>query len=289
MSVREDAMKRKRELRLTGRGVLIGLLVATLFGGVAWASIPDSGGVFHGCYARSGGQLRLIDTSTDARCSKNEIPIDWNQRGPHGDPGPEGPAGPTGPQGPKGDKGDAGPQGPAGPAGPAGPQGPQGPQGSQGPEGAKGDQGDVGPQGAPGPTGDPGPTGPSGPAGPQGDTGSPGPPGPKGEKGDPGAGGAVGWAFLSSDGLVFTLEGSHDATAGSSICTTTGTIGCKFPVHFSADVSSCAVNATPDGDVGADFTAWVERLSPNDVNVHVVQTDSGGSVGWAGFSVTAFC
>ena len=86
---------------------------ALVAAGVAYATIPDSAGVIHGCYARSGGSLRVIDAGvTD--CNKSETSLNWNaqgQQGPQGQPGPQGPAGQQGP---------AGPQGPSGPQGPPG-------------------------------------------------------------------------------------------------------------------------------------------------------------------------
>ena len=114
---------------------LVGALAGSaLVGGVAWATIPDSGGVIHTCYSQSTGTWRPIDYPT-ARCKSGETQLDFNQRGVQGNPGPQGPPGP------KGDKGD---------------QGDQGLQGLQGPKGDKGDKGD---------TGDTGPVGPQGPSG----------------------------------------------------------------------------------------------------------------------------
>jgi hypothetical protein len=84
--------------------------------GVAYATIPDSSGAIHGCYARSGGSLRVID-ATVTNCKSGETSLDWNVQGQQGS------------------------QGPSGPVGPAGPQGPQGPIGSQGPAGAQGSSG----------------------------------------------------------------------------------------------------------------------------------------------------
>jgi hypothetical protein len=84
--------------------------------GVAYATIPDSGGVIHGCYSRSGGSLRVIDASV-TNCSKTETALDWNLQGQQG---PQGTNGAAGPQGPAGPQGAPGPQGPAGPAGPSG-------------------------------------------------------------------------------------------------------------------------------------------------------------------------
>ena len=39
-------------------------LVAAMLGGVALASIPDGSGLIHGCYAKKGGNLAVIDTAT---------------------------------------------------------------------------------------------------------------------------------------------------------------------------------------------------------------------------------
>lgn len=103
---------RTRRLALGGF-VLIGLL---LVGGVAYATIPDGSGVIHGCYARSGGSLRVIDAGV-TNCSSKETALDWNMAGVQG---------PAGPQGAPGPQGAAGPQGQPGPAGPTGPQGPSG-------------------------------------------------------------------------------------------------------------------------------------------------------------------
>ena len=117
-----------------GRSFVLGLVGGVfLAGGVAaFAAIPDSGGVIHGCYQKNVGNLRVIDSDDGDKCRPSEIAIQWSQTGP---------AGPVGPQGPKGDTG------PAGPAGPVGPVGPQGP---------KGDTGDTGPAGPAGPVGPPG-------------------------------------------------------------------------------------------------------------------------------------
>lgn len=68
------------------------LLVIALGAGVAYAAIPDAGGVIHGCFKKSGGDddddggngkgsLRVIDTDKGERCKKSETALDWNQRG----------------------------------------------------------------------------------------------------------------------------------------------------------------------------------------------------------------
>lgn len=82
--------------------VAIGALLAAA--GIAYATIPDNGGVYTACYLNSNGQVRLIDpslgsTSPLGHCTPNETQASWNQVGQQG------------PQGPKGDKGDPGTNG----------------------------------------------------------------------------------------------------------------------------------------------------------------------------------
>lgn len=136
-------------------GVVGGVAVASGVG-VAYASIPDAGGVFHACYNTANGRLRVIDpaaTGDKGKCTKFETAADWNVRGPAGppgvpgDPGATGPKGDTGSQGSKGADGFEGPPGRQGPPGPSGPTGAAGPTGPTGPAGAKGDTGPQGPAG----------------------------------------------------------------------------------------------------------------------------------------------
>jgi hypothetical protein len=86
------------------RLALITTVGLALAGGVAYATIPDSGGVIHACRLKGIGTLRAIDSDAGQKCSGLETELDWNQRGPQG---------PAGPQGPKGDKGDPGERGPS--------------------------------------------------------------------------------------------------------------------------------------------------------------------------------
>jgi hypothetical protein len=74
---------------------MIGSILFVVAGTIAFASIPDSVGVIHGCFKTQSGQLRVIDAAT-AQCSPSETAISWNQIGPQG---PQGPAGPQGPPG----------------------------------------------------------------------------------------------------------------------------------------------------------------------------------------------
>jgi hypothetical protein len=130
----------KRHARMTWITV-IGLGVAVLATGVAWATIPGSDGTIQGCYGKVGGVLRVIDPAKGEKCLSVEVPITWSQKGPKGDLGPSGAVGQAGP---KGEKGDPGIQGPAGA---------NGTNGVDGTDGAKGDRGMPGPAGPQGPSG----------------------------------------------------------------------------------------------------------------------------------------
>jgi hypothetical protein len=82
--------------------IVVGVVVAA---GVAKATIPDSGGVIHGCYKQSSGAMRVIDQGAGDACKSSETALDWSQQapaGPQGSQGPAGPAGGSGPQGPAG-------------------------------------------------------------------------------------------------------------------------------------------------------------------------------------------
>jgi hypothetical protein len=81
-----------RRRTLVAAVATVALLAA---GGIAYATIPDSAGVIHGCYQQATGALRVIDSATES-CRSTEAALSWNQTGP---PGPQGPAGPAGPQG----------------------------------------------------------------------------------------------------------------------------------------------------------------------------------------------
>src|SRR5947209_1303956 len=47
------------------------------------AAVPDANGVFHACYERSGGALRVVN-STKTACRLNGSPILWNRALPQG-------------------------------------------------------------------------------------------------------------------------------------------------------------------------------------------------------------
>jgi hypothetical protein len=71
------------------------LLAVAAGGGIAYATIPDSNGVIHGCYAARSGALRIIDDAAQT-CGKSETAIDWNRTGPQGSPGLRGQQGAPG-------------------------------------------------------------------------------------------------------------------------------------------------------------------------------------------------
>jgi hypothetical protein len=71
------------------------VLGAAALGGVAYAAIPSSSGVFTGCYAttngtvlnipHSKGDLRLVEPNE--ACRNYERRVTWNEEGPPGEPG----------------------------------------------------------------------------------------------------------------------------------------------------------------------------------------------------------
>jgi Collagen triple helix repeat (20 copies) len=112
--------------------------VGVAVGGIAYASIPDSKGVIHGCYRKTTGQLIVIDSGGKG-CEEGWTPLNWSQTGPTGAKGPTGPTGATGPKGATGATGPTGPKGATGPTGPTGPKGATGPSGPTGPTGPAAD------------------------------------------------------------------------------------------------------------------------------------------------------
>ncbi len=75
--------------------------VALAVGGVAYATIPDSGDRIHGCFnpvaaGKSGGtELKVVDSDV-ASCGKGQREVIWNQQGLPGAQGPQGPKGDPG-------------------------------------------------------------------------------------------------------------------------------------------------------------------------------------------------
>jgi hypothetical protein len=111
-----QARRRRRWL-----AVLVGAVLCLTAGGLAYASIPGSNGVIHGCYDARGA-LTVIDSS--ATCGSRLTPLNWNQTGPTGAVGPTGAAGATGDTGPTGATGATGVNGANGATGATGPAGP---------------------------------------------------------------------------------------------------------------------------------------------------------------------
>jgi hypothetical protein len=76
----------------TAAAVVTGALVGGV--GFAFASIPDGGGVVHGCYQNKGKAhaLKVIDSSVSAGCPSGYTALNWNQTGPQGLQGPAGPS-----------------------------------------------------------------------------------------------------------------------------------------------------------------------------------------------------
>lgn len=137
--------RRKTRSRATAVAGSIAACLVLLGGVVAFADIPGIDGVIHGCYSKSSGSLRVIDSA--ATCKGSETRISWNETGPQGPQGAEGAKGDVGEQG---EPGAPGPAGADGAAGPSGSQGEQGPAGPMGLTGTQGEQGATGPQGGPG-------------------------------------------------------------------------------------------------------------------------------------------
>lgn len=101
--------------------VAVGAVALAAMGGMAWATIPGSGGQIKGCYARTSGLLlgipyskgdvRVVDTAEN--CRSYETALTWSKTGPQGPVGPVGPQGAVGPVGPRGAVGPIGPAGSA--------------------------------------------------------------------------------------------------------------------------------------------------------------------------------
>jgi hypothetical protein len=79
------------------KGVLALVVAAALLaaGGIAYAAIPDGGGVYTACMLKNVGTIRLIDPSGPSgsllsHCTSFETQIQWNQKGQKGDAGANG-------------------------------------------------------------------------------------------------------------------------------------------------------------------------------------------------------
>jgi hypothetical protein len=104
---------RIRTLQMDRRGRVAVAAVAALAvsGGIAYASIPDAGGVIHACLLKNVGTIRVIDTAKSGlpgHCSNVETEITWNQKGQAGAPGAPGAQGAPGADGADGADGASG-------------------------------------------------------------------------------------------------------------------------------------------------------------------------------------
>src|SRR6516162_10984651 len=86
--------RRSMKIKTIAMAAAAGCVLAVGGGVTAYASIPDSGGVIHGCYNKGDGSLSVIDTSVVSTCPKGQNPLNWNQTGQQGPPGPPGQQGP---------------------------------------------------------------------------------------------------------------------------------------------------------------------------------------------------
>src|SRR5690242_1182955 len=73
-------------LRSLGLGLVIGIVVAGGVG-VAYAAIPDAGGVVHACYQNVSSPnkpVKLLNTSQRTTCPSGWSAVSWNQAGQPG-------------------------------------------------------------------------------------------------------------------------------------------------------------------------------------------------------------
>lgn len=95
-------------MRVTRLAVVVGgIVVAAAVAGLAYATIPSSGGIIYACYDNSSGELRLYDPDADTikSCGKKETSVFWSQTGPPGNEGPQGDPGAQGAPGLDGEPG----------------------------------------------------------------------------------------------------------------------------------------------------------------------------------------
>jgi len=73
---------RKLHPRLSYANVTATLALGAALAGSAIASIPGPGGTIKGCYKKSSGSLRVIDSAKS--CKSSEKALTWNTKGPAG-------------------------------------------------------------------------------------------------------------------------------------------------------------------------------------------------------------
>lgn len=59
------------------RAGLVAAVVGLAFIGIAFAAIPGTDGVIHGCYKTVGGDLRVIDPGAGGACKPSEQSLEW--------------------------------------------------------------------------------------------------------------------------------------------------------------------------------------------------------------------
>ncbi len=74
--------------------IVASVIALVALGGIAYAAIPDTGGVIHGCYD-SRGALSVVDPGPGGSCATGETALSWSQQGPQGAQGPAGRPGTT--------------------------------------------------------------------------------------------------------------------------------------------------------------------------------------------------
>ena len=75
-------------MRRLAIAVATGVVAVGGFTAVAYAAIPDTQGVIHGCYNTNNGDLRVVNDPSS--CRNGETSLTWNQTGPQGAAGPQG-------------------------------------------------------------------------------------------------------------------------------------------------------------------------------------------------------
>ena len=81
-------MWHKFRFRISYANVAATTALTIAVAGTAIASIPAPGGVIKGCYKKSNGTLRVIDSTK--KCASSEKTLSWNNKGPAGQPGQPG-------------------------------------------------------------------------------------------------------------------------------------------------------------------------------------------------------
>ncbi len=299
--------------RLAGRSIRLAASVVAILavaGGIAYATIPDSGKVFTGCMRKTLGTVRLIDPSLGSsnpmgHCTSYETLVHWNQQGQ---------AGPQGVPGPQGAPGLDGKNGAVGPQGIPGIKGTDGQDGSgftwrggymdrvvynpgdvvfadgsawitlevissgdiAPPEdpwqllAAHGANGLVGPQGDRGEQGRSGLPGPQGPQGPQGPEGPQGPQGLEGLKGDPGVS-LNGYEVVHFDFVAPAFQTKYGTAHCPANKVATGGGGFTFETQLLTSAPGI-VPADPDNGILFEpgYWGWTVGVYNGDINPRTI-------------------